>query len=258
MKKKRRLWRGFLFFHRVINSWRFWPEGILPLPAQPASRQFAFDRGTPIDRYFIARFLERNAEVIRGRVLEVGDRGYTQSYGGDRVSRSDVLHVTSGNPDATIVGDLAAGKGLPEGVFDCLILTQTLHVIYNVHSAVKNIRRLLKPGGVALVTIPGITPISRFDADQWGDFWRMTPAACKRLFAEAFSPDAVEVEAFGNVRLAAAYLYGLAAEEIPAPALSESDPDYPLLICIRAMKAAAIGKKPRSRISPKRRIARKG
>jgi SAM-dependent methyltransferase len=258
MKKKGRLWRGFLFFHRVINSWRFWPAGILTLPAQPASRQFAFDRGTPIDRYFIARFLERNAETIRGRVLEVGDRGYTQSYGGDRVSRSDVLHVTSGNPDATIVGDLATGKGIPEGAFDCMILTQTLHVIYDVHSAVKTIHRLLRPGGVALVTIPGITPISRFDADQWGDFWRMTPAACKRLFAEAFSPDAVEVEAFGNVRLAAAYLYGLAAEEIPASAFFASDPDYPLLICIRAKRANARPGRSGTRIARKKRIARKG
>jgi SAM-dependent methyltransferase len=180
--KKGRLWKGLLFFHRVVNSWRFWPAGILPLPAQPASRRFAFDRGTPIDRYFIGRFLERNAETVHGRVLEVGDRGYTQTYGGKRVTRSDVLHVTSGNPEATIVGDLATGKGLPRGVYDCLVLTQTLHVIYDVHSAVKNIYRLLKPGGVALVTIPGITPISRFDAERWGDFWRMTPAAAQQLF----------------------------------------------------------------------------
>jgi len=254
MGKKGRLWKGLLFFHRVINSWRFWPAGILPLPAKPSSRQFAFDRGTPIDRYFIGRFLDRNAEYIRGRVLEVGDRGYTQIYGRDRVARSDVLHVTSGNPEATIIGDLATGKGLPRGAFDCLILTQTLHVIYDVHSAVKNIYRLLKPGGVALVTVPGITPISRYDADRWGDFWRMTPAAVQRLFVESFSPEDVEIEVFGNVRLSAAYLYGLAAEEIPASALAERDPDYPLLICIRVKKGTAQLGRSGARIARKRRI----
>jgi SAM-dependent methyltransferase len=264
MAKKGRLWNTMLGFHRMLNGWRFWPAGILPLPVQPASRRFAFDRGMPIDRYFIGRFLERNAEDICGRVLEVGDRGYTQTYGGGRVSRSDVLHVTAGNPEATIVGDLATGKGLPWGVYDCLVLTQTLHVIYDIHSAVNNIHRLLKPGGVALVTIPGITPVSRYDADRWGDFWRMTPAAVQRLFAEAFSVKDLTIETFGNVRLAAAYLYGLATEEIPATALAESDPDYPLLMCIRAKKAIKRVGKSGARISPalrgqaqKKRISRK-
>ncbi len=254
MGKKGRLWNETLFFHRMINSWRFWPTGILALPAKPASRRFAFDRGTPIDRYFIVRFLERNAEFIRGRVLEVGDRGYTQTYGKDRVSRSDVLHVTAGNPEATIIGDLATGEGLPVGVFDCLILTQTLHVIYDVHSAVRNIFRLLAPGGVALVTIPGITPISRYDADRWGDFWRMTPEAVRRLFAESFSPEELTVESSGNVRLAAAYLYGLAVEEIPVSAFSESDPDYPLLTCVRAIKTDSKTRKTGTRIPLKKRM----
>jgi SAM-dependent methyltransferase len=257
MAKKGRLWSGTLFFHRLINSWRFWPAGVLPLPAKPASRRFAFDRGTPIDRYFIVRFLERNAEYIHGRVLEVGDRGYTQTFGKDRVSRSDVLHVTEGNPEATIIGNLSTGEGLPIGVFDCLILTQTLHVIYDVHSAVKNMHRLLAPGGVALVTIPGITPVSRYDADRWGDFWRMTPAAVRRLFAESFAPGEITVETSGNVRLAAAYLYGLAAEEIPAAAFSESDPDYPLLMCVRAVKDSSRGGKSGTRITRnKKRISR--
>jgi SAM-dependent methyltransferase len=256
MAKKGRLWNAMLGVHRVLNGWWLWPAGILPLPIKPASRRFAFDRGTPIDRYFIGRFLERNAEDIRGRVLEVGDRGYTQTYGGNRVTQSDVLHVAAGNPEATIVGDLVTGKGLPWGVFDCLVLTQTLHVIYDVHSAVKNIHRLLKPGGIALVTVPGITPVSRYDADRWGDFWRMTPAAVQRLFAEAFSPEDVTIEVFGNVRLAAAYLYGLAMEEIPFAVFVESDPDYPLLMCIRAQKVVKRSGRSGTRISRKKRITR--
>ena len=255
MAKKGRVWKGRLFFHRLINGWQFWPAGILPLPAKPASRRFAFDRGTPIDRYIIVRFLESNAEAIHGRVLEVGDRGYTQTYGKERVSCSDVLHVTAGNPEATIIGDLATGEGLPAGVFDCLILTQTLHVIYDVHSAVKDLYRLLAPGGVALVTIPGITPVSRYDADRWGDFWRMTPAAVRQLFAESFSPGEITVETSGNVRLASAYLYGLAAEEIPASAFSESDPDYPLLMCVRAVKPISSPRKTETKISPRRRMS---
>ena len=41
--------------------------------------------------------------------------------------------------------------------FDCVICTQTLHVIYEVEGAVRTLHRMLKPGGVALVTVPGIT-----------------------------------------------------------------------------------------------------
>jgi SAM-dependent methyltransferase len=155
------------------------------LPSQPASRQFAFDRGTPIDRYFIGEFLDSHARDIHGRVLEIGDAEYTKRFGGGHVTQSDVLHVTAGNPAATIIGDLANGKGLKKSSFDCLILTQTLHVIFDVHAAVKNIHRILKPGGVALISIPCITQISRYDADRWGDFWRMTPAAGRRLMEEA-------------------------------------------------------------------------
>jgi SAM-dependent methyltransferase len=236
MAIKGRLRRLSLTVRQAVNGWRFWPAGILPLPANPASREFAFDRGCPIDRYFIERFLERHSADIRGHVLEIGDRGYTLKFGGKRVIKSDVLHAVAGNPEATILGDLAAGKGLPRGAFDCLILTQTLHVIYDIHSAVENVQRMLKTGGVALVTIPVISQISRYDTERWGDYWRMTPLAVRRLLEEVFPAKNLTIEAHGNVRLAAAYLYGLAAEEIPASVLAEADPDYPLIVCARAKK----------------------
>jgi SAM-dependent methyltransferase len=206
------------------------------LPSRPVSRQFAFDRGTPIDRYFIGRFLQSHAQDVRGRVLEVGDCQYTRRYGGGKVARSDVLHAVPGNPAATIVGDLATGRGLVRSAYDCIILTQTLHVIYDVRAAVKNLQRALKPGGVALISMPAITQISRFDADRWGDFWRMTPAAGRRLLEEAFPRGKVDLTAYGSPRLAVAFLYGLAAEDIPAADLAAADPDYPLLFCIRAQK----------------------
>lgn len=236
MAHKNRVQKFGQFLRRTVNRWRFWPAGVLPLPAEPASRKFAFDRGTPIDRLLIERFLERRAADIRGRALEIEAGGYVQKFGGNRVTQIDVLHAVAGNPEATIVGDLATGAGLVWGVYDCLVLTQTLHVIYDIHSVVKNIYKMLRPGGVALVSIPGITQISRYDADRWGDFWRMTPDGAKRLFAESFSEAGVETETFGNVRLATAFLYGLAAEEVPPAALEQVDRDYPLVICVRAKK----------------------
>jgi hypothetical protein len=57
----------------------------------PTSRVFGIDRGLPINRYYIEKFLARHAADIRGRVLEVADNAYTRKFGGDRVVTSDVL-----------------------------------------------------------------------------------------------------------------------------------------------------------------------
>src|SRR5690606_26975795 len=120
----------------------------------PVSRVFGTDRGTPLDRYYIERFLERHRSDIHGRVLELGDPGYTQRFGGNRVEQSDVLHATPGNRKATIIGDLQSGQGIPADAFDCIILTQVLPFLFDFHGAVRTVHRALRPGGVVLATLP--------------------------------------------------------------------------------------------------------
>jgi SAM-dependent methyltransferase len=201
----------------------------------PISRVFGIDRGLPIDRYYIERFLAQHAPDIRGRVLEVADNTYTRRFGGGQVMISDVLFATSGNAKATMVGDLSRGDGLPSDAFDCIILTQTLQFVYDVRAAVRQLYRMLKPDGVLLATVPGISQISRYDMDRWGEFWRFTSLSARRLFEEV-SPMGVHVEAHGNVLAAIAFLHGLATEELQADELNAVDPDYELLIAIRAVK----------------------
>ncbi len=221
---------------------RAWWAGAEPLRwgelrrLTPVSRVFGLDRGRPIDRYYIERFLEQHGPEISGRVLEIGDATYTRRFGGARVSHSDVLHAVPGNPEANLVGDLATGAGLPTAAFDCLILTQTLHTIYDIWAAIAHSHAALKPGGVLLATLPGISQISRYDADRWGDFWRFTPAAVMGLFADVFGPAQVQVEAHGNVLVACAFLQGLAVEDLTTAELDAQDADYPLLITVRAVR----------------------
>jgi SAM-dependent methyltransferase len=203
----------------------------------PLGRDFGASRGRPVDRHYIERFLAGHADDVRGRVLEVADDAYTRRFGGRRVTRSDVLHVTGDGPRTTLVGDLARGDGLPGDAFDCVILTQTLHLIYDVPAALGTVHRILRPGGVLLATVPGITQVSRYDADRWGQFWSVTPLALRRLLASAFPAGAVEVGAHGNVLAATAFLYGLAAEELRPAELDAFDPDYPLVVTGRAVKA---------------------
>lgn len=202
---------------------------------EPLSRVFGQDRGTPVDRYYIEGFLAANSGGIRGRTLEIGDRAYTKRFGGDRVSRSDVLHAAAGNPEATIVGELSSAV-LPEEAFDCIILTQTLLCVYDVAGAVAGCRRALKKGGVVLATVPGISQISRYDMDRWGDFWRFTTLSAQRLFSDAFGAANVQAASYGNVLAATAFLQGLAWEELKKEELDFNDPDYQLVVTVRAVK----------------------
>jgi SAM-dependent methyltransferase len=198
---------------------------------EPASRQFGFERGKPIDRWYIERFLAQHREDVHGAVLEVAESTYTQWYGDGEVTKSDVLH-RAGNDESTIVGDLTTGEGLPRAAYDCFICTQTLPFIYDVHAAVRGMASVLKPGGVLLATVPGMSQVSREDKRDWGDWWRFTSEGTSRLFEEAF--DDVEAEAHGNVLSAAAFLYAYAAEELSEAELAHHDPDYELLITVRA------------------------
>jgi SAM-dependent methyltransferase len=204
----------------------------------PFSREFGFDRGTPVDRFYIEWFLSRSEADIRGRTLEIGDNSYTGRFGGNRVTHSDVLHVQEGNPQATFVGDLSSAEHIPSDVFDCIILTQTLQLIYDMRAAMRTLYRILKPGGVLLATVPGISQLER---GQWKDtwYWSLTTLSTRRLAEEAFPSDRVEVESHGNVLTATAFLMGLAAEELGWPELEHSDPLYQLLITLRAAKPQA-------------------
>jgi SAM-dependent methyltransferase len=203
----------------------------------PISQSFGFDRGLPVDRYYIEHFLARNASEIAGRVLEIGDDAYTRKFGGSRVTRSDVLHVTAGNPRATFVGDVTDPGVLPENTFDCIIFTQTLQLIYDVHAAVVQLHRALAPGGVLLVTAPGI---SQIDRGEWGTtwFWSFTPAAIERLFGDVFGPDALMIRRYGNVFAATTFLQGLAVEELDTSDLDPIDRAYPVIVSVRARKGA--------------------
>jgi glycosyltransferase involved in cell wall biosynthesis len=207
---------------------------------EPISDQFGYDRGMPIDRYYIEDFLRRHASDIRGRALEVGDDAYSRRFGASQVTHQDVLHVHTGNPSATIVGDLSQVDTLPADTFDCLVLTQTLHLIYDMRAAADAMHRSLKAGGVLLLTVPGIT---RIDRDEWGGqwYWSLTAAAAKRLFGDAFGPGQVQVESLGNVYAATTFLQGLALREVNTTKLESSDPCFPVIVAVRACKSASGG-----------------
>ncbi len=204
----------------------------------PIHAGFGMGRGTYIDRYYIERFLEDNSSNIKGRVLELSDNAYTVRFGGNRVTRSDILDIRPDHPQATIIGDLTAADSIPSDSFDCIILTQVLNFIYDIRAAVETVHRILKPGGCVLVSVPGIAPLSPDEMEYCGDYWRFTRLSLRGLFEEVFGAGCIEVESRGNVLAAMAFLHGLAVEELKPEELDYRDPFYEVTVLLKGVKAA--------------------
>jgi peptidoglycan/xylan/chitin deacetylase (PgdA/CDA1 family) len=199
----------------------------------PISRDWGYDRGVPIDRRYIEDFLASRSSDIRGAVLEVQEDDFTRRFGGPRVTHSDVVDLDDGNQRATIVADLRAATGLADGQFDCIILTQTLHVIDDAAAVLRECRRLLKPDGVLLATLPATSRVC-LEYGEAGDQWRVTSAGARTLFEAAFGTGNVDVTTYGNVLTNVAFLLGLACSEVADGEFDAVDPYHPLVIGVRA------------------------
>lgn len=197
----------------------------------PLSDWWGYDRGIPVDRYYIEHFLEQHRRDIRGRVLEIKDSGYSDRYGAG-VERCDVLDIDQSNPRATLVADLTAADAIPSDQFDCFVLTQTLQFIYDTRAALRHAHRILRPGGVLLVTVPAVSRLDR----RMTDYWRLTAASCAALFGEVFGAEQVSVRSYGNVLTAIAFLAGMAQQELSRRELETCDERFPVIVAIRAIK----------------------
>ena len=208
-----------------------------PSHYQPLSRRWAHERGTHVTRHFIDRFMARNRQDITGVVLEIKNRRYTDSLG-HGITQADVLDVDASNRDANIITDLAQADCVRSELYDCFMLNETLQFVFDLNAGVGHAHRVLKPGGVLLVSVPCI---GAFDKDLFHtDHWRFTKAGCTRLFGNIFGPENVQVEPYGNFGTCMAGLSGVAVEEIPAEILAEHDEHFSVGICIRAQKASVL------------------
>ena len=204
---------------------------------KPISDDFGFRRGLPIDRYYIEQFLSTHAADIKGHVLEFGDNDYTRKFGGDLVTKSDVLCPAPDCRMATIVADLTNADHVPSNTFDCIICIQTLPCVFELDIAMKTLYRILKPGGILLATNPGIGKVDEESMRLWGQYWRFTSLAIRRLLEKNFSHDAISIKTYGNALAATAFLQGIAAEELKEKELEYHDPDFQVSIASRAVKS---------------------
>jgi SAM-dependent methyltransferase len=200
---------------------------------RPFSEVYGFDRGKPVDRVYIERFLRRKADAITGDVLEVKSADYTTRFGTE-VVRSHVVDIDPTNQTATLIGDICDRETLPVAAFDCVILTQTLQFVHDPASAMGNVWTSLRPGGTALITVPCM---GRLDPDLEGsDLWRWTPQGLGTLLAATAPEATVELEAGGNLVASLATLLGLASQDLRPSDIAEDDPTFPVTACAAVRK----------------------
>lgn len=204
----------------------------------PSSRNFGYDRGKTIGRYYGDKFIESNMGAIKGSVLEIGVPVYASKYS-EKVTHCDVLDVIPDNPKANLVGDLDSGKGIPKSAYDCVIMTGVYLYTFDIHSAVRNTYMAVRPGGVLLAVLPGISQVYRSNRGNHGDYWHFTDASALRLFGENFGDNNINIQVFGNVLTASAYLHGLSSDEFTHAQLNALDTDYQVCIGVRAIKQKA-------------------
>jgi SAM-dependent methyltransferase len=223
--------------HRLRQRWNriVRPRWLALRRTRPLCDRWGADRGKPVDRYYIDRFLGENRHCIRGRVLEIQQPLYTDRFG-VAVRERHALDIDPTNERATIVADLARADAVPDDSFDCFIVPQTLHYIYDLRAAISHCHRILRPGGVLLCTVPCVSRIEPGSLER--EHWRFTAASCRRLFEEAFGAGNVAVRAHGNVLTSIAILAGIATAELRTRQLDHHDPYFPLLVTVRADKAA--------------------
>jgi methyltransferase family protein len=201
---------------------------------EPFSAYYGFDRGTPVDRFYIERFLAEHARDIRGTVLEVGNARYARAFRHSAPARVEIIDIDERNPDLTIHADLSEPFSLPAERFDCFVLTQTLQLVSDVEAALHNAWQGIAPAGVLLISVPGIT---RSDPRELtADRWRYTPSGLETLLARTCSNGRREVFGYGNLTSALAFLMGLAAEELSESELIHTDAHFPVAICARVEK----------------------
>lgn len=220
--------------YRRLHSDGGYLSSYLKLPIKPFCREFGYTEGTPVDRYYIDCFLDKYKEDIWGDVVEIADSTYTIKYGGEKVKHSYIMHVNGWGKNV-IKGNLESGEGIEENKYDCAIITQTLMFIYDFSSVVNNIYKMLKPGGVALITVAGISQLAREDAGNWGSYWSFEPDSLRKGFEKKFINNVV-IQSYGNVKVAVAMLYGMCSEEIPKEIYGYNDEQYPLIIGVRVKK----------------------
>ena len=202
------------------------------------SKKFGFDRGLPIDRFYIDKYLDKNlSKSTYQNGLEVGGVQYLEKF--KVAKKTALLHpeylISEGHGDQALVVDLNKKfKNIGDEKFDLIIATNVLNFVEEPHLALNTFQELLVPGGLLIISVSASMPISEFDKNRWGDFWRFSLQGLRLILGKTDMD--FEIEYRGNFRATIAFLCGMATEECPEIDLLDLDDEFPITIFAKCKK----------------------
>jgi SAM-dependent methyltransferase len=131
------------------------------------------------DRYLLQKQLAEIAPAVIGRTLDVG-AGTTDRYSG-RFNVSEYVRM-----------DIAPGPGIdtvgsiyhipfPDASFDSVVSTQVFEHVADPATGARELHRILKAGGRAIITVPQVAELH----EEPHDFFRYTCFGVEAVFVEA-------------------------------------------------------------------------
>jgi len=174
----------------VNESTPTFSETFRPVPNLPPTslwRKIRFYGRMTLDLQILTiyRDISKTLRSFTGNVLDVGcghspyrfllDASRTTYYGIDVKEAGDFEYH---NPDVTIFN----GKDIPfaDDLFDAVICTEVLEHVWDYQKLINEIRRALKPNGIAAITIPWSARYHYIPHD----FFRYTPSSLRTMFQE--------------------------------------------------------------------------
>jgi SAM-dependent methyltransferase len=195
----------------------------------PICQAFGLTRGTPVDRYYLDKFIQEIQTQIAGNILEVGgtpkDKDFYQVNPGTSYR---ILNIEAG-PGVDIVGDVHDASLIAPESLDSVIIFNVLEHCYAPWIAVENIYKWLKPGGKCFAMVPSAVRVHATPVD----YWRPLPDAFSWVFKNYTQQ---KLYVYGNPITVIASYHGIAVEELTKAELDAFHPDYPVATCIVAEK----------------------
>ena len=195
----------------------------------PFSQRFGFDRGAPVDRYYLQQFVRSIRPVVRGRCLEIGGSRWSNWFYRFDVDEFRSLELEQSRIADDLVGDAADRGVLDPASWDSILAFHVLEHCPNPFAVVSNMRAWLRPNGHACIAVPCAQRVHSYP----GDYWRFMPDGLRVLFSD-FSE--VNVSTYGNPLTVVSNYMGLSHTELAAEDMNAAHPDYPVLACVVARK----------------------
>ena len=176
----------------------------------PFSSSYGFERGTPIDRYYLHRFLSAHRDLITGDVLEVQTNSVHRALRPRRDARRHVRHRAAVRADLSLRlralrrRDSEPRLRLPAAAQHAAALPRARSRPRAVaaHRPARAGRSWRRPAG--LLPLTGDVP----------DYWRLSPDGWRETLAAAWPGADDRVAGHGNCLAAVAAQLGLALEEL--------------------------------------------